>query len=135
MPIVLANQSKANLLSQKIGYLNYLFLHLFANPVTITGDTTETAFVQPNDGGYSKTGYQLNFGAPYLNAAKKGETDSPAIRWDFVFDQGPFTVYGYYVVESSTNHLVYSESFATPFPVSAAGASLTVQPVMLEDTM
>jgi len=51
----------------------------------------------------------------------------PTLTWNFTNNAGGVTVYGYYVIDTKTGTCHFSERFATPFAVPAAGGALTLQ--------
>ncbi len=132
--IILANGKRAKTLEQERTFFNACTMHLFISNTTPTPSTVVGAFTECTDGGYAPV-TPIGFTAAILNGSNLGEMSAPAISWVFDYTAGPQTVYGYYLTDNADGLLVYSERFATPFPITAAGQVLGVVPRYQHDEM
>lgn len=134
--MVLANGKKAKLLDQQRTYLNTLRYRLFTAVAggTLDGTKVKADFTEVVDSGYA---YQVPvFTAATLNGSNQAQLVAPVLTWTFTFSGGvAYTIKGYFTEDPADGTLVYSQFGAADVTVTAAGATYSVIPQMLDDTM
>lgn len=135
MAIVLANESKANLIEQERPFLNTCSLRLFSQDFQPVAGMTMADFTPPiADTGFGKV-FPLVFDPAILNAQEQGELSGTRLTWTATYDDGPFIVYGYVVYYSASNTVVYADRAADPFSVDGPEMIYYVDPLKVMDTM
>jgi hypothetical protein len=113
--------------------LNGCSYRLYVNNWTPAPSDGIAAYTQCNDSGYAA--WVPAFAASTLNGSQQGQTVGPQTTFTFTLNNGPFTIYGYYVTRPSDGQVIYAEKASVPFSVSAAGMTYTVTPQKLMGTM
>ena len=123
MAIVITDIGKQKALEYLVGKdttTELLVLKLYINNVTPDIEDTVATYTEVTGGGYS---------AKTLSAATwsvfAGEATYPQQSWNFTGNAG--TVYGYYLVNSTSNQLIFAERFPNgPYTVANNGDIIRV---------
>lgn len=128
MPLVVANVGENLLMTwamKSTSTPENLTLKLYSNNYTPVAGSTAGNFTECAVSGYSaKTLSRASWGDPTTNGSGKAEMSYAAQTFSFT---GSGTIYGYYVVGSTSGSLIFSELFAAARTV-ASGDSLTITP-------
>lgn len=102
-----------------------LKVHLYTNNYTPIGSTTITDFTEATFTGYAAQNVPA-LGVVFTNDSGQAEFDCTATStWTATDAVTPNTIYGYYVVDSTTGTIVrWAERFDTPVDMTAAGKTL-----------
>lgn len=131
---VMTDAAKTALLDLEADQLNTLVMGLYTNPVTPDGSTVLADLDAPLDSGYLADGTQPpGFGLAYINVDGDAQIDGTPFTWTFSLSAGSFTVEGYYIRGSALDTTLWIvEPATTPFEVTAAGQTYTVEPVRVK---
>jgi hypothetical protein len=129
MTIVVANPSEVTLLQQALGFSvpGNQILKLYVNDLTPGDADVAGSFTEMSSLGYAaKT---LTKGS-WSVASSGGVGTASYAQQTWTFSAGAaVTVYGYYVVDTTTGLLLWSERFGTPKVCQNAGDSIVITPI------
>ena len=101
-------------------------LRLFKNDVTVDQGSSIGDFEEADFSGYEQA--PLTWGEPY--PAGFGYATADAEQVDFLHDGGPVSnvIYGYLIVDSVANKILYGDNFDPPALMEEEGDSVQVEP-------
>lgn len=91
-------------------------LHLFQNAISVTPDTLIGDFVESDFVGYSEVDISAFYGGPAQITSGEYQSAVSAVSF-FCTGGSPQPVYGYYLVQTSSDTVWFSENFSTPLYV------------------
>lgn len=104
-----------------------LAVKLFQNNYTPVVTTTPASLTEATFTGYSSKALTNPFGAVRINSGNNAEMDSiDLLNWTAQNAASPNTIYGYWVMDTQANTLLWVERFATPANMTAAGKKLNL---------
>lgn len=132
--LVILNQKIAKMLDQKKTFLNQCKVRLFISNITPNqADTTATYSAHEcTDSGYAAQ-------TPVFPSASASggvaTATAPTLTFTFNHNAGDFTVYGWYLTDTSDSDNVVMAQAETPFTCTGAGQTYTVAPVMQDQSI
>lgn len=130
MSLLIPNASEVALLSFMLGKTtpSNQTLKLFVNNVTPADGHTVSDYTEMSTHGYSAKTLSL---ASWSVASSGGVGTGTYAAQTFSFTSAAsVTVYGYYVVDSSTGALLWAERFATPYNIQFTGDAIVITPTI-----
>lgn len=104
--------------------LNAGSVRLFANNFTPLRTSVPADFVESSFVGYAPIS-PANFGAAFLNAGGKAESDSAVLTWTFTAGVGTATVFGWYLTNLAGTKVLLATKFIVPVILSPAAPNLS----------
>lgn len=134
MALIFANSGELLALNQLLndGDEENFLIKLYKNDYTPVATSTAGDFTEADFAGYENAFNTLmrgSWGSPTTVSGKASSTYNSDIFYSSMFSADPQTIYGYYVVGSSSSTLYFAERFSTPRTVNA-NDTLTVRPVL-----
>lgn len=126
MTLVVVTNGDQVLLNTGLAFGNTLSLRLYTNNITPSKSDLLATYTQASGSGYAAISMPRgSWVFSNTGAGGNGNAQYPAQSWTFT---GAITVYGYYIVDSSSGLLMWAERFAgAPLTFAAAGV-LTITP-------
>lgn len=132
--LVILNQKIAKLLDQKKTFLNQCKLRLFVTNITPTQASVDGDFIVTTD-----TGYVAGITSPVFPSASASggvaTATAPTITFTFTHSAGDFTVYGWFLTDTSDSDHVVMAQAETPFTCTGAGQTYTITPVIQDQSI
>lgn len=130
MPLIVPNASEVTLLQFALGYATpgNQTLKLFTNNITPSDTDVAASYTVMSGQGYAditltKSSWSVTSSAGVGTAVYGQQT------WTFTAG-GPTIVYGYYIVDSTTGLLLWSELFNSPKTIANAGDQIQITPTI-----
>jgi hypothetical protein len=127
MPLNAPNEGESRMLEYIVNKSTpaTLYLKLFGNNMTPAENDTAASFTEVSGGGYAnKSMTPANWTVANGNNAVATHT---AQTFTFTGATTPNTVYGYYLVSSTDNRVMWSERFSDgPYAINNNGDSITI---------
>lgn len=115
------------ILQQLVAYFNGLKIKLYKNNHTPADADTVADYTEADFDGYASKNLTA-FGAAFLNASNKGETDHTILTWTDTGAVTPNSIYGYYVTTAG-GALLWAEKLSNgPITMQANGDQYSVIP-------
>lgn len=134
MPLRIPNAGEVKFLESVLGVSapGTLSIRLFTNNITPADTDVLGTYTQSTGGGYSAQ--NLVPASWTITPGSPTEAVYPQITWTFTGASA--SLYGYYVVDTATNTLLWAERFTNgPYAITQAGDSIKVTPrITMQDT-
>lgn len=126
MCLVIPQEGEKQLLDMLIGGDTFadVRLRLYKNNYTPVAGSVYSDFTSADFSGYAQE--TPSFGAATLVNGKGTITDSAARDFEHNGGGTANTIYGYYVVESVANKILWAERFGSPVLLTVAGDKVTI---------
>lgn len=107
---------------------SYLRVGLFTSPTTNAKTNTLASYTAATFAGYSAQ--TATWSSPALDGNGNATYTGSTVTFTSTGASPTNVIYGYYLYQSGTGKVWYSELFSAPVTINASGQSITVQPTM-----